>query len=157
MLFELCNAPSMFQSYINSSLREYLDYFVTTYLNDILIFNDIEFEHIEQVLKVLRRLKKRGLQLNIDKCEFSVLEVKYLEMYVNVNDVRMNFEKIFVILKWRTPESVKKVQSFLEFANFYRKFIEEFSKKIRCLTELIKKKQYVSKSEKRRVKYKNFH
>lgn len=157
MFFELCNASSTFQNYINSSLREYLDYFVTIYLNDILIFNDIEFEHIKQISKVLRRFKKKSLQLNIDKCEFSVFEIKYLRMYVNVNGVRMNFEKVFVILKWRIPESVKEVQSFFEFVNFYRRFIEGFSKKVRCLTKLIKKEQYVSKSKKERVKYKNFH
>ena len=157
MPFELCNAPSTFQSYINSSLREYLDYFVTAYLNDILIFSDTESEHIEQVLKVLRRLKKRGLQLDIDKCEFFVPEVKYLGMYVGVNGVRMDPEKISAILKWRTPESVKEVQSFLGFANFYRKFIEGFSKKVRCFTKLIKGEQYVFKSGKKRVKYKDFH
>ena len=157
MLFELCNASSTFQSYINSSFRKYLNYFVTIYLNDILIFSDTEFEHIEQILKIFRRFKKKNLQLNIDKCEFFVFEIKYLEMYVNVNDVKMNSEKVFVILKWRISESVKKIQSFFEFVNFYRKFIEEFFKKVKCLTKLIKKKQYVSKSKKRRVKYKNFH
>ena len=99
MPFELCNASSTFQSYINSSLREYLNYFVTIYLNDILIFSDTEFEHIEQILKVLRRLKKKNLQLNIDKCEFFVPEIKYLKIYVSVNDVKMNSEKVFVILK----------------------------------------------------------
>ena len=157
MPFGLCNAPSTFQSYINSSLREYLDYFVTAYLDDILIFSDTESEHIEQVLKVLRRLKERGLQLDIDKCEFSVPEVKYLGMYVGVNGVRMDPEKVSAILEWRTPESVKEVQSFLGFANFYRRFIEGFSKKVRCLIELTKGEQYVSKSGKRRVKYKDFH
>lgn len=157
MPFGLCNAPSTFQNYINNLFRKYLDYFVTAYLDNILIFSDIEFEHIEQILKVLRCLKERDLQLNIDKCEFFVFEVKYLEMYVGVNDVKMNSEKIFAILKWRIPESVKEVQSFLGFANFYRRFIEGFFKKVRYFTELTKKKQYVFKSGKKRVKYKDFH
>ena len=156
MPFGLCNAPSTFQSYINNSLREYLDYFVTAYLDDVLVFSETETEHIEQVLKVLRRLKERGLQLDIDKCEFSVSEVKYLGMFVGVNGVRMDPEKVTAILEWKTPASVKEVQSFLGFANFYRRFIERFSEKVKCLTELTRGEQYGTKGGKRRTKYQDF-
>ena len=123
----------------------------------ILVFSDTESEHIEQVLKVLRRLKERGLQLDIDKCEFSVPEVKYLGMYVGVNGVRMDPEKVSAILDWQTPKSVKEVQYFLGFANFYRRFIKEYSKRVKCLTELTKSEQYVTKSGKRRTRYRDFH
>ncbi len=99
MSFELCNASSTFQSYINNFLREYLDCFVIVYLNDVLIFSEIKKGHIEHVLKVLRRLREKDLQLNIDKCEFFVSEVRYLSMIVEVNDVKMNLEKVIAILK----------------------------------------------------------
>ena len=99
MLFELCNASIIFQSYINSSLQEYLNQFITVYLNDVLIYSETKEEHEKQVLKVLRKLQKRELQLNINKCEFFVLEVKYLRMYVKINEIRMNSKKIEVILE----------------------------------------------------------
>lgn len=98
MPFGLCNAPSTFQSYINNSLQEYPDHFATAYLNDVLVYSETEEEHQEQVLKILKKLRERGLQLDIDKCEFSVSEVKYLGIYVGVNGIRMDPEKIEAIL-----------------------------------------------------------
>lgn len=87
--FGLCNAPSTFQSYVNKSLREFLDQFVTAYLDDILVYSDNEEEHEQQVLKVVRKLHERDLHLEIDKCEFSVSEVKYLGMYVGKDGIRI--------------------------------------------------------------------
>ena len=74
--FGLCNAPSTFQSYVNKSLREFLDQFVTAYLDDTLVYSDNEEEHKQQVL-------------DIDKCEFSVSEVKYLGIYVGKDGIRI--------------------------------------------------------------------
>ena len=87
--FGLCNAPFTFQSYVNKSLREFLNQFVTIYLNDILVYNDNEKEHEQQILKVVRKLHERDLHLKIDKCEFSVSEVKYLGMYVGKDEIRI--------------------------------------------------------------------
>lgn len=97
MFFELCNASSTFQNYINNLLQEYLNHFIIIYLNDVLIYNEIEKEHHEQVFKILRRLKERNLQLNINKYEFSIFEMKYLEMYINVNKIRINSKEIKTI------------------------------------------------------------
>ena len=56
MPFGLCNAPGTFQSYINNSLREYLNVFYTVYLNNILVYSTNEEKHTEHVLKVLKWL-----------------------------------------------------------------------------------------------------
>lgn len=154
--FGLCNAPSTFQSYINESLREFLDHYVTAYIDDVLVYSKKSEEHEAQVLQVLKRLKERGLHLDIDKCEFSVPEVKYLGMFVGRNGVRMDHSKVQTILEWRTPESVKDLQSFLGFANFYRRFIADFSKEVKCLTELTKGEQYVTSGGKKKTKYQAF-
>ena len=53
----------------------------------------------------------------------------------------MNSEKIQSVVEWPVPKNVKEVQSFLEFMNFYRKFIEKYSKIASPLTELIRKDQ----------------
>lgn len=94
MPFGLCNAPGTFQGYINSSLLEYLDIFCTAYLDDVLIYSDNEKDHSEQVLKVLKRLRKKGLQIDIDKCEFLVTEVKYLGLIVTTEGIKMDEEKV---------------------------------------------------------------
>ena len=61
MPFDLCKTSGTFQSYINNSVREYLDVFCTAYLDDVLIYSDNEEEHSDHVLKVLKRLGERGL------------------------------------------------------------------------------------------------
>ena len=64
---------------------------------------------------MLRRLHKHGLQVDIDKCEFNTTRVKYLGMIVTTNGIEMD-----TVQKWEAPSTVKQVQAFLGFANFYQ-------------------------------------
>jgi len=139
--FGLANAPSTFQRYINWTLRDFLDDFASAYLDDILVFSSGSLkEHREHVRKVLQRLKDAGLQLDIDKCEFEVQSTKYLGFIVEAgNGIRMDPEKVKAIMDWEVPRSVKGVRSFLGFANFYRRFIRDFSEIVAPLTDLTKK------------------
>lgn len=156
MPFGLCNAPATFQSYINSLVLDYLDQFCTAYLDDVLVYSKNKEEHIEHVNKVLKRLKDRGLQLDIDKCEFNVKTVKYLGLIVGVNGIQMDPEKVEAILNWEVPASVKDVQAFLGFVNFYRRFIRHFSRLSRPLTELTKGEHFTTRTGKRKMKYSPF-
>ena len=156
MPFGLCNAPGTFQSYINNAVREYLDVFCTAYLDDILIYSENEKDHDEQVLKVLLVMREKGLQLDIDKCEFGVTKIKYLGLIISTEGISMDPEKVEAILNWETPTSVKEVQGFLGFTNFYRRFIASFSARVRCLTELTRGEQFTTKSGKKKFKYQPF-
>ena len=141
MPFGLCNAPSSFQSYINTALQDILDQFCTAYLDDVLIFSETLEDHHQHVEMVLERLDKAGLFVDIDKCEFDQQEVKYLGMFIGVDGLKMDPAKIKTIMEWPTPRTIKEVLSFLGFANFYRRFIEKFSKLALPLTELTKTKE----------------
>jgi len=150
--FGLAGAPSTFQRYINWSLRDYLDEFVSAYLDDILIFtNGSRREHRKHVQKVLERLRQAGLQLDIDKCEFEVQKTKYLGFILEAGKgIHMDPEKVKAIMDWERPHSVKGVRSFLGFANFYRRFIRGFSEIVAPLTALTKKAtafQWTQKAE----------
>jgi Reverse transcriptase (RNA-dependent DNA polymerase) len=70
MLFGLINAPVTYQALINNILRKYLDDFVVTYLDDILIYSKNEKEHTDYVIKVLKVLKRTGLKINEEKLTF---------------------------------------------------------------------------------------
>src|ERR1700712_4404850 len=141
--FGLANAPSTFQKYINWALRDYLDEFCSAYVDDILIYTDgSRKEHREHVKKVLVRLQKAGLQLDIDKCEFEVKETKYLGFVIDTEyGVRMDPAKVQAILDWEAPTSVRSIRSFLGFANFYRTFIKDYAKIAMPLTQLTHKDQ----------------
>ncbi len=75
--FELCNKSITYQHYMNNVFFDYLDDFVSTYINDILIYNNSKTKHTKHVKKVLARLRKTKLQTNINKCEFSIHKTKY--------------------------------------------------------------------------------
>ena len=99
MFFGLCNALKTFQIFINKTLQKYFDDFCIIYLNDILVYSNLKAKHIEHVNKILLKLKKADLYLNIDKCEFHVITIKYLSLIIIIKDIQMNPDKIKIILK----------------------------------------------------------
>ena len=91
------------------------------------------------VKKVLKRFRVANLQTDINKCEFFVIEIKYLKLIISVNDIKMNSIKIKVIVKWNIFINLKHVKSFIEFCNFYRRFIKSFFKIVKSLNAFVKK------------------
>ncbi len=98
MFFNLCNESILFQKYINNTLHEHLNKFYTAYFNDILIYFDNELKHEIHVKLILQKLQEADLQMNIIKCEFHVTQVSYLELIIIIEDVKMNFSKINIIV-----------------------------------------------------------
>jgi transposase InsO family protein len=139
MPFGLANAPSTFQHYVNDVLRSFLDIFCTAYIDDILIYSDNLKDHRKHVRSVLQALREAGLQLDVDKCEFHQTEVLYLGLLISTEGIRMDPAKIKTVLEWEPPKNVKDVQSFIGFANFYRRFIQGFSKIVTPLIALTRK------------------
>ena len=139
MPFGLCNGPASFQNYINDTLQEYLDYFCIMYLDDILIYSEIEAEHEIYVKRVLQKLHKADLQADIIKCAFQIKEISYLELIIITEEIKMNSAKVSIIVEWLTLMNIKDIQSFLSFTNFYQRFIYDYSKLASLLICLIKK------------------
>ena len=137
--FGLSNGPASFQSYINHALRGLLDQFCTAYMDDILIYSKNYVEHQGHVKMVLSRLRDHGLQVDISKCDFEATEVTYLGLVISTSGIHMDPKKVSCIQEWPTPRSVRDIQCFLGFANFYRRFIPEFSRLASPLTQLTKK------------------
>jgi hypothetical protein len=106
-------------------LREFLDDFVFAYIDDIIIFtNGFLQEHKDQMVRVMKKLRDAGLQLDINKCEFEQKKIKYLGYIVDSkNGICVNSEKVEAIRAWEPPFIIRGVRGFLGFANYYRKFI----------------------------------
>lgn len=139
MPFGLCNAPASFQHYINHTLFEELDKFCTAYLDDVLIYSVDKNQHREHVRTVVQKLSDAGLQIDIGKCEFETTSTKYLGLIITTDGIKMDQDKVSAIVTWERPASVKDLQKFLGFANFYRRFIKDFSKICRPLNDLLRK------------------
>jgi hypothetical protein len=137
--FEFANASTTFQTYINVALRKYFDVFVFVYINDIFIFFKILEKHERHVHVVLERLLQYKLYVNIKKSEFNVIKMTFLSFIIIRDDVKMNLNKIEMIVNWSESHSHKNVQIFLKFVNFYRRFIKEFFRIANALSALLKK------------------
>jgi hypothetical protein len=136
--FELVNASTAFQTYINVALREYLDVFALAYIDDIFIFFKILKKHEKHMRVVLERLLQYKLYVDIKKLEFSVIKTSFLKFIISREDVEMNSNRIETIVDWSKSQSHKNVQIFLYFANFYIRFIEDFSRVAFALCAFLK-------------------
>ena len=109
MPFDLCNDSALFQNYINDTLQKYLNIFCTVYLNDILIYSEIEAEHEIHVKCVLQKLRKVSLQVDIIKCAFYIKEISYLELIIIIKEIKINSVKVSIIVKWLTLMNIKDI------------------------------------------------
>ncbi len=139
LLFELINDSVSFQQYMNDVLWDFLNDFCQVYLDDILIYSKTQWEHKQHVKMILNRLREADLQMNIQKCEFDVEEIIFLEVIVSEQDLRMNSIKVKVIVNWTTSINLKEVQSFVRFVNFYCCFIKNFLKLVKLFIQLTRK------------------
>jgi len=109
------------------------------YLDNILIFETCSKEHRQLVKEVLKRLQFNNLYTKAEKCFFEQSSIKYLGMIILENKIQMDEEKLLGVLEWPVLTKVKQVQAFLGFANFYHRFIENFAKMSKSLSDLTKK------------------
>ncbi len=136
MPFGLSNSPAVFQALVNDVLRDMVDQFIYVYLDDILIFSSSLQEHVQHVRRVLQRLLENGLFVKAEKCAFHAQSVPFLGFIVSPEGVRMDPDRVKAVVNWPTPDSRKALLRFLGFANFYRRFIRNFSQLAAPLTAL---------------------
>ncbi|RAL67224.1 hypothetical protein DID88_007999 [Monilinia fructigena] len=105
MPFGLTNAPATFMRLMNNVLSPYL----------------------EHLFSILESLAKADLLCKPSKCEFHVKETEFLGFTVSNQGLKMSKDKVKAVLEWKQPTTIKEVQSFLGFVNFYRRFIKGYS------------------------------
>ncbi|ESK81144.1 hypothetical protein Moror_11267 [Moniliophthora roreri MCA 2997] len=139
MFFGLTNSPATFQAFMNDILKDFIDEgWCVVYMDDILIFSDEINLHRLRTRHVLERLRENNLYLKPEKCEFKVTKTLFLGMVITPGHISMDKMKLAGIKDWEAPKTIKGVQSFLGFANFYRKFIGKYAELARPLHELTK-------------------
>jgi transposase InsO family protein len=139
MPFGLTNAPATFQRFVNSIFHDMTDTQLIVYLDDIAIFAETLEELRRRTKEVLKRLRDNHLFLNPSKCHWEKTEIEYLGLIVGGGEVHMDPKKTDAIASWPAPKTVKELQAFLGFANFYRRFIHKYSEIARPLFNLLTK------------------
>ncbi len=140
MLFKLINESMFYQHYINNVLFEYLHQFCQIYLDDIIIYSKILKKHKQHVQLILNRLREADLQIDINKCKFHVQIIIFLKLLMSIERLKMNSRKIQAVVDWFTLNNLTQMQFFIDFCNFYRRFIKNFSKIVHSMIQLTQKK-----------------
>lgn len=137
MPFGLKNAPSTFQRLMDHILRGIDNVF--TYLDDVIIASTSLQEHIEKVKQVFDRFKIHNLKVQLAKSEFLKKQVTFLGHELTSDGLKPNTNKIKAVLDFPMPVTHKDVKAFLGLVGYYRKFIRDFAKLTKPLTECLKK------------------
>ena len=138
MPFGLCNAPATFQRLMDLVLAGLQWSQCLVYLDDIIIIGKTFEEHLQNLNAVFKRIQEAGLRLKPAKCTFFQEKVNYLGHIISREGVTPDAAKIEKVASWPIPHSAHSVQQFLGFANYYRRFIRDFStiaKPLHRLTE----------------------
>ena len=141
MPFGLTNAPTVFQHMMNDIFCEYLDQFTVVYLDDILIFSpDLDINN-HDVCHVLSRLREDSVYAKYEKCAFKQSFVEFLGYIISPDSISMDQRKVVAIQELQPLTQLRDIQSFLGFANFYRRFIKGVSNFVQPLVALSHKDQ----------------
>jgi hypothetical protein len=111
--FNLCNAPSSFQSLMNHVFHAFLCHFVLVFLDDILIYKKTWQAHLTHMDQFLQLLSRHKIFLKQSKCVFGASEFEYPRHIVGKDGVRVDMKKIEAMYIWSCQKTIKSMGGFL--------------------------------------------
>jgi len=142
MFFRLMNSLAIFQTMMNEILWNLINTGkVASFIDNVIIGMEEEKGHDELVEEVVKRLAENDLYVKPEKYKWKVKEVGFIGVVIGPEGIKMEKEKVKGVLDWLTPKCVKDIQKFLGLANYYHKFIKDFTFIAQPLHDLVKKEQ----------------
>lgn len=136
--FGLKTSPMNFSSRL-SKVLDGLDAFCCAYIDDIVIGSDTWDEHVSHVSAVLGRLRDAGLTVKLAKCEFACQSIECVGHRVGQGVMSPKEAKVKALLEAPRPKGKRDLQRLLGLANYYRKYIPNYSEIVLPLTEMMSK------------------
>jgi hypothetical protein len=139
MPFSLCNAPASFQRCMIAVFSEFIEEIVEVFMDDFSVYGKTLVDCLTNLDKVLTRCAEVDLVLNWEKCHFMVKQGIVLGHVISERGIDVDKAKVETVEQLPPPTDVKSLKSFLGHAEFYRRFIKDFSKITKPLTHLLQK------------------
>jgi len=138
MPFGLTNSPPTFQRCMDMVLAGLKWTRCMVYIDDIIIFSKNDDDHFQNLRLVFDRLKEYNLKLKPSKCHFMFNTLPFLGHIITPDGVKTDSRKVSKLKDWPTPKNVKDLQMFLGFANYFKRFLPDFSDCAYPLYQLLK-------------------
>ncbi|GFW30396.1 retrovirus-related Pol polyprotein from transposon 17.6 [Trichonephila clavipes] len=138
--FRLSTSPGVFQRYVSSIFRDLTRKgIVISYLDDLVIPAKNEQEGLEKLKIIFEVAKKYGLEIKFKKCQFLKKKIEFLGHIVESGTIKPSPTKTLAVRKFPEPTTIKQVQSFLGLTGYFRKYIKDYSKIAKPLSDLTRK------------------
>ncbi|GFX54655.1 retrovirus-related Pol polyprotein from transposon 17.6 [Trichonephila clavipes] len=138
--FGLSTSPGVFQRYVSSIFRDLTRKgIVISYLDDLVIPAKNEQEGLEKLKIIFEVAKKYGLEIKFKKCQFLKKKIEFLGHIVESGTIKPSLTKTLAVRKFPEPTTIKQVQSFLGLTGYFRKYIKDYSKIAKPLSDLTRK------------------
>eukprot|EP00253_Pinus_taeda_P008492 PITA_08492 len=135
--FGLCNAPATFQRAVLAIFADLVHECVEVYMDDFTVYGNTYDDCLKNLEKVLQRCIETNLSLSNEKCYMMLTEGIVLGHHISASGIKVDPAKIEVLNNLMPPTTQKEVRSFLGYAGYYRRFIENFSKIAQPLFKLL--------------------
>ena len=139
MPFGWINAPAWMQNFIMVIFVARLAPQAQGYMDDLILYSKGTEAHFQLLKKMLDLARDEGAALKLSKCEFFSDHMLYLGHIVTVDGLRMDPKKTEGISRVDPPKNQKEMRSFAGSAQYFSKFILNFSKRMRPLLILLRK------------------
>ena len=138
--FGLKTSPAIFQRTLSNVIRRNgLSGFCVNYIDDILLFSENFEDHLSQIERLMKTMLESGFKLKLSKCDFAKHSVKYLGHILETNGIRPAKDNLIAIKNFDRPKNRKNVRQLLGKINFYLKYVNNASRLLEPLHNLLRK------------------
>ena len=112
---------------------------VASFIGNVIVKIEEEEEYDKIVDEIIKILVKNNLYIKPEKYKQKVREIEFLGVIIELDEIKIEKEKIRKVLNWLTLQRVKDIQKFLKLANYYQQFIKDFVYITRLLYNVVKR------------------